>query len=429
MTRLFGFLGTIVVALLPSQAVPSQLLPLRVSADGDAPISVSVLSLPASLVEEEEGLRLVRALAVARPKRSILVLSDRSAPKDLPVAVRWARSTAALSAWPRDPFLFAWREPQAVLLQRPNAQAGREGDVAMAGEVLRHWPPEWSSRWGTPTLESSPVAFHAGNLLLDSGNLWVSLHSLEPEILKRLGRSTVPVDTFDTTAGVAAYVRAGEQAATALGEALSANPRWIHPLPSGVEAPRAMARIGAGAGVDLDSYVTFLTDLQVLVASLHEGAAALRDAPPSDFDALATFYELALRGESLRARLLVAGAPAGDPFGAYLDLVAGHLTAQGLRVTRLPLVRIPTSLFLDREGVDYDEFLLNWNNLVLEPSPGGLRAEGFELAFPSVDRAVERILEARGVLWTRLPPLRRSIVLGGGYRCASNHFRPPGAPR
>lgn len=396
--------------------------------DQDASISLTVVSQPSSLVEAGEGLRLIQALVAARPQRSVLVLSDRPAPTGLPATVRWATTSKGLSAWPRDPFLFAWRGTRPVLLQRPNLQAGREADAAMAGEVQRHWAPEWKARWQEPSLETSTVAFHAGQLLLDGRDLWLSLHSLEPEILSRLGRETVPVGEFSTAAGIAAYLRAAEGAAESLGRTLGADVRWIHPLPRGPGAPSAMANLGAGAGLDLDSYLTLLPGKRALVASLAAGIAAVGRAPAADLDSVASFFELGVRGEALRSRLLGAAAePSNSVLEAYLEVVARHLASAGLEVARTPLVRIPTTLFRDRAGVDYAEFHLTWNNLVLEPVDSGFRAEGFEMAFPSVDRAVEALLAERGVAWARLPPLRRSIVLGGGYRCASNHFRRPQA--
>jgi hypothetical protein len=188
-----------------------------------------------------------------------------------------------------------------------------------------------------------------------------------------------------------------------------------------------MATLGAGAGLDLDSYLTLLPGRRALVASLAAGIAAVERAPAGDLDSVARFFELGVRGEALRSRLLDAAEPSNSGLEGYLEVVARHLASLGLQVARTPLVRIPTTLFRDRAGVDYAEFHLTWNNLVLEPAGGGFRAEGFEMAFPSADRAVEALLAERGVAWARLPPLRRSIVLGGGYRCASNHFRQPQA--
>jgi hypothetical protein len=113
----------------------------------------------------------------------------------------------------------------------------------------------------------------------------------------------------------------------------------------------------------------------------------------------------------------------GRSLAVYLDLVAAHLAGRGLEVRRLPLLRVPTALLADRVGLTHPDFLLTWNNVVLELRAEGLQAEGFASAWTSGDRLASRTFADSGASLHLVPPLVHSIVLNGGYRCASNHLR------
>ena len=112
-----------------------------------------------------------------------------------------------------------------------------------------------------------------------------------------------------------------------------------------------------------------------------------------------------------------------DALGGFLDLVARQLASSGMAVRRLPLLSVPVALLADRSGLSHAEFLITWNNVVVESAPGKVRAEGFSYLLPSGDRAARDAFGALGVQLDLFPPLVRSIVLNGGYRCASNHLR------
>ena len=112
-----------------------------------------------------------------------------------------------------------------------------------------------------------------------------------------------------------------------------------------------------------------------------------------------------------------------DDLGAFLDLVARQLASSGMEVRRLPILTLPVALLADRSGLSHSGFLLTWNNVVVESRPGKIRAEGFSYLLPSGDRAARDAFGAFGVRLDLFPPLVRSIVLNGGYRCASNHLR------
>jgi hypothetical protein len=118
-------------------------------------------------------------------------------------------------------------------------------------------------------------------------------------------------------------------------------------------------------------------------------------------------------------------APRQAALESYLDLVSGELAADGMEVRRLPLVFVPTALLRDRRGVDHPDFLLTWNNVVVETRGGELRAEGFASRLPAADALAAATFAAAGAHLDLLPPLVHSVVLNGGYRCASNHLRGP----
>jgi hypothetical protein len=64
-------------------------------------------------------------------------------------------------------------------------------------------------------------------------------------------------------------------------------------------------------------------------------------------------------------------------------------------------------------------YLLTWNNVVLEPG----RAEGFASGIANADALARNAFKGAGYELVLFPPLKRSVELNGGYRCASNHVR------
>ncbi|HEY4642216.1 MAG TPA: hypothetical protein VII75_12790, partial [Thermoanaerobaculia bacterium] len=104
----------------------------------------------------------------------------------------------------------------------------------------------------------------------------------------------------------------------------------------------------------------------------------------------------------------------------FLDQTANDLVARGVKVRRLPLLMIPTSLLnSDDERPETPYFLVTANNVVLERN----RAEGFASGLPAVDSVARSTFKSAGYDLTVFPPLPRSVVLNGGYRCASNEVR------
>jgi hypothetical protein len=417
---------------------------LRFDDEAERPLTASVYSLPSAFFAAAAADAFLSAVRKAAPQRTLLVLTD------LPLHRALESRAHALgihlletygrpySPWPRDPFSLV-RTPAGGLrvLVRPNLQPGREEDAWLGPELVQNLPEEIDRAWGKATWTEAPVPFHNGQILPGRDAAWITLHTLEPRILALLGLARVPVETFETAAGLDRYVAAAHTAAEELSRLYGRPVRFVHPLPEPGSplAVRAalMRRLGGGAGYDLDSLVTFLPGKPsptALVADLAAGRKLLARAPAAERSALRTGYDLAPEGAALSAALTAAQeTPRAAALAGFLDLTAEHLAASGIRVLRLPLVRIPYALLRDPAGLPEgaagadQEFLLTWNNVVAEVRDGHLRAEGFASLLPSGDKAARDAFAAAGAHLDLFPPLVRSIVLNGGYRCASAHVR------
>lgn len=421
------------------------------------PIDASILSLPSGYLEPEDAARLLAALHRAAPERALVVLSDlpmrealeeRIAGSSLAGEVHWIETYGRpYSPWPRDPFTTA-RLPDGglVLVERPAYQGGREGDRWMAREVIQNLPPELDRAWGGEAgvrWGEAPFFFHNGHVLVADGSLWTSVHGLEREALEVLGLDRVPVETFDTVEGINRYLAAAHEAAREMADFYGLTGRPLPSLPrSDLPVPRypdprqqiaEMRAIGGGAGFDLDSLVTLLPGpggqgegggLQALVGDVGLGRELLGALGPEDREALrATYGFRPPAGELPGALTAFQGSPRAAGLDAFLDLTADHLEGQGMPVRRLPLLLAPVALLEDRDSYPHEDFVIGWQNAVLDPRPGGVRAEAFASGVPAGDaRAVAAYREA-GAELVLLPPLVRSVILNGGLRCASNQVR------
>jgi hypothetical protein len=421
----------------------------RFDADVAGRLAASVYSLPSFFFDLRAADAFLSAVRAAAPGRTLVVLTDsplreglagRAAALHLHLLSTYGR---AYSPWPRDPFALVHASAGAGgavrVLVRPNLQPGREEDAHLGPELVRGLPAALDLAWGKPTWSETPMPFHNGQVLLTPAAAWVTLHALEPRILKLLGLGRVPVESFATAAGIDRYLAAAGQAAGELATLYGRPVRFVHPLPeTGELAARGdlMRRIGGGAGYDLDSIVTFVPvrsaetsagkpeRLAALVADVAAGRALLAGATAADLDALRRGYGLEPAGAPLAAALAAAQAtPEVESLAAFLDLVARHLASQGMEVRRLPVLTVPVALLRERTGLSHESFLLTWNNVVVESPPAGVRAEGFSSLLPAGDRAARDAFGALDVHLDLFPPLVRSIVLNGGYRCASNHLR------
>lgn len=439
--------------------------PPRFDDDAEAAIAASVYSLPSSFFDSPVAAAFLAALRAMAPRRDLVVLTDLPSRRRLAACCSGPRLHLletygrGFSPWTRDPMSLTRRADGGVMvLVRPNAQPGREEDGYLGAQLVRQLPPALDRAWGGVRWEVAPVPFHNGQVLLTRDAAWISIHSLEPRILALLGIDRVPVESFATAAGIERYFAAARQAAAELAALYGRPVRFVHPLPPAVigGGDRQLAtsrdlilRAGGAAGYDLDSVLTLLPAAAAgssaaagrspgtrgrpavaLVASLAAGRALLAALTSEDWEALRRGYDLAAAGGELAAALGAAQrTPAAARLDGFLDLVAAHLGSQGFRVERLPLLTVPVTLLSDHEGVAGREFLLTWNNVVLETRDGQLRAEGFSSLLPAGDREARRVFTAAGCSLDLLPALVHSIVLNGGYRCASNHLRASPATR
>ncbi len=405
------------------------------------PITASIFSFPSNYFDAESARRLLAALRRIAPERTLVALTDVPMTWSLAAAARSLGVTLVetygrpYSPWPRDPFSAAIRPDGGLaLVERPYRQKDREEDFYMARELIQALPPALDRKWGEPVWGEAPIPFHNGHVLMAGGAAWVSLHSLERQILGILGLERVPVETFSTAAGIDRYVAAAHQAMRRMEELYAKPVHLVHPLPeSGPTAERSalMRRIGGGAGFDLDSIVTFLPGegdrLHALVADPAAGRRLLAGLDGDEWQTLSRVYGLTPAGDALTARLLAyQETPRTAALQGFLDLVAEHLTATGMRVLRLPLVLVPVALLPDSGELAFQDFVLGWNNVVVEIRGGRAHAEGFASLLPSGDRIAVATFARAGTDLDLLPPLVASVTHNGGYRCASNQVRAPG---
>jgi len=397
---------------------------LRFFDEAEDPLAASVYSLPSFFFSPEAAESFLAGVRRAVPDRTLIVLTD------VPLRRRLEGSGLKLrlletygrpySPWPRDPFSLVRSPSGAVrVLVRPNRQPEREEDASLGPELIQNLPEDLDRAWGGAAWAEAPVPFHNGQVLLTREAAWITLHTLEPHVLSALKLDRVPVETFSDAKGIDRYVTAVEKAAKEL-ETLYGRPvRFVHPLRS-VDGPTLMRRFAGGAGYDLDSIVTLLPGKKALVADADAGRKLLAKMTPEDWKSLREGYGLQPTGEALAPSVALDG---------FLNLVADHLRKEGMEVRRLPLLAVPVALLRNREGLTHDEFLITWNNVVAETRDGRLRAEGFASLIPTGDRMARETFAAAGAQLDLFPPLVRSVILNGGYRCASNHVRGVAAGR
>lgn len=301
----------------------------------------------------------------------------------------------------------------------------------MARELVQGLPEELDRQWGGVRWTIAPAPFHNGQVLVTPRAVWISIHSLESRILELMKVDRVPVESFKTEAGLRAYWSAADLAAAELASLYGRNSRFVHPRPDGMMRGFAhkMNVLGGGAGFDLDSLLTLAPGrdgvLRALVADITPAVQALGRISPEEWRHFATRYGISPPLDRLASVLgrYQQGARAAHLDG-YLDMVAEHLAAEGMEVHRLPLLLIPTSLLEDTTDLAHQDFLITWNNVVLEQRGAAVRAEGFSSELATLDGLVQREFARAGIKLLQFPLLTRSVVLNGGYRCASNHSRP-----
>jgi hypothetical protein len=375
---------------------------IKMPDDNSGPIEASFYSLNSTFFTHDEVERFLESVHKASPDRKIIVIADAAMSKNLDANITVIPDRSrAFTPWPRDPFIVARRSNGSVVfVDRPNVQPDREEDQNMVRAVLQELPSTMDRAWKKPVWTVAPLPFHNGNILLTSKAVWISIYTVETRVLSNLGLDRVPVETFNDPVMAERYVGSVRQAADELGQLFHRPVRFVHPL-------SGLLRLSGGAGIDLDSIATILPPRTALVGDLRLGAAEAT----KDLSALGRVYGISDPKQVIDAR--------AEKLQQFLDIVADELARDGMTVRRLPLLNVPASL----AGTPSD-FLITWNNVVLEKRGKLRRAEGFASLLPSADAYARKVFETSGYKLDYFPPLVRSIMLGGGYRCASNHLRP-----
>ncbi|HEV7487652.1 MAG TPA: hypothetical protein VGQ65_18440 [Thermoanaerobaculia bacterium] len=390
---------------------------------GNEPIEASIYSINSRFVTPDDAKRFLTAVRAAVPQRRIVVIGDEAIQSALRkdfVALRIDfidNLNRPLTPWPRDPFSIAHAANGGlVFINRPNMQRNREEDATMVRVLLNGLPKSLDDRW-KPRWTTGAMLFHNGQILLTPKAVWISMHSVEFRALELLGIDHVPVERFESAEGIARYTNAVQRAANELSKLYDRPVRFVHELP---HTPQQIEVLSGGAGFDLDSIVTLLPQvggsIDALVGDVSLGATLAASA--NEWQQLEKTYSLTANTRD--AVLNFQRDPSAIGLQRFLDQTAHDLAAHGIKVRRLPLLMIPTSLLIhDDERPETPYFLVTANNVVLERN----RAEGFGSGLPIVDSAARSAFKSAGYDLTLFPPLPRSVVLNGGYRCASNEVR------
>jgi hypothetical protein len=408
----------------------------RFNDDYTLPIEATVYSLPSNFFDAAEVIVFLKNLRDVSPRREILVLVD------LPLREQLSTAAAGLgihliethgrsyTPWPRDPFSLVRRNDEGVMaLVRPSGQAGRSEDLSMGRELVQGLPPAIDDSWREIRWAWAPVPFHNGQVLLSPGHAWVSLHSLEPRILELLERDRVPGESFFGPDSVwPDYLLALRRAAGELEALYGRSLRFVHPLPDRFESPVQVEIMGGGAGFDLDSLLTIVEGADgsevALIGDVAAGTSLLQNLPDDDLETFRAGFGLSPPPQALRRALISAqDSDRARRLRAFMDLMDSWQREEGLVVLRLPLFLVPVELLIERDGINHEDFIITWTNVVLENLEGRHRAEGFSNLLPMGDRLSREVFHQAGYEMNFIPPLVRSIILNGGYRCASQSLR------
>jgi hypothetical protein len=392
------------------------------TSSGNEPIEASIYSINSRFVKPDEAKRFLMAVRASAPKRRIVVIGDEAIQTALQKDLAALRIdfiddfNRPLTPWPRDPFTIA-RAPNGglVFINRPNQQHNREEDASMVRVLLNGLPKALDDRW-KPRWTTGATSFHNGQILPTPKAIWISMHSVEFRALELLGIDHVPVEQFGSANGIASYVDAVQRAANELSKLYNRPVRFVHELP---HTPQQIEILGGGAGFDLDSIVTLLPhadgSIDALVGDVSLGTTLAASA--NEWQDLQKTYSLTANARDAVVNL--QSDPSSIGLQRFLDRCASDLAARGMKVRRLPLLMVPTSTLIDEDRPETPYFLVTANNVVLERN----RAEGFASGLPLVDSAARSTFKSAGYDLTLFPLLPRSVVLNGGYRCASNEVR------
>ena len=400
--------------------------------DATEAIAASIYSFPGPFLDPAGVARLMKEMRRVRPGRELIALVDL--PMRTAIAAAGEGWTLVethgreFSPWPRDPFSVLRRADGGLtFLVRPNVQRQRGADNDMALELIQGLPARLDAAWREPTWTRAPAPFHNGQVLLMPGGAWITIHSVGARVLQMLGLTSAPAEG----APADEWRRYRQAALDAAGElaALYRRPvKFVHALPETL-APGGIATLAGGGGLDLDSIVTMLPQadgtLRALVGDVRLGERLLSEAPDEEIARFAATYGLAPGGANdLRRRLLAAQqTPRAMGLARFLDEAAAHLRREVAGVERVPLLLVAVASLADAARFQHEDFLITWNNVVLETVDGARRAEGFASGLAAGDRRATDAFARAGYTLDYLPVLAESVILNGGYRCASQHVR------
>jgi len=408
-------------------------------AEGAGAIETSFYSLPSAFFTFDQAETFLRGVRQLDSRRAVVVLSDLN--QDFPfknlcdsLGIHLIETHGReYSPWLRDPISF-FRDGDGglVILQRPNIQVQREEDFTIGREIIQGLPNRLDQRYGGVHWSTAETAFHNGKILLTPAKVWIALDALEVRILDIIGLDSIPVESFQSEAGLARFAEAIKQAVEEMERLFHRPVHFVHPkAEDGDLARRREALMLAGGlfGYDLDSLMALMPRDEgyvAWVADLQPGDALVAKTAKADLDAF--IEQMGFRPDSeafRRETLAYHGEDEARALDRSLDWVAEHLAKnEGMTVIRLPLVLVPPRLIQNQARYgDADNVVVTWTNVVFNQTASGDRAEGFSSLLPEGDRIAREAFERGGCRLDLLPPLVDSIMLGGGYRCASKHLR------
>jgi hypothetical protein len=411
--------------------------PLRIPDDYASPIEATVFVLPSRFFTPAAVETFLAAQREATPGRRLVVIAD----DDMKNAVSeklgrsridWIDSFGRdFTPWPRDPFTVARRGDNGVVfLTRPNLQEGREEDANMPRQIISGASDSLDRALGTMQWTVASTAFHNGQVLLTPDAAWITLHALEVRNLERMGRRAIPRKQFDTSKGIDDYLALSKKSIAELEKLYGRKVRVIHSLPESGKWPERKKLIDViygGADFDLDSLVTLIPGEDgkwtAFVADLTLDEELFRTTPEEEWTRFRSAYGIASSVDLPAALAEAQRTKRAKGLDAFVDLIAQSLEREGMTVERLPLLLVPVPLLADTATLKHRDFVVGWNNVVFERAGSRLRANAFATHLDSVDRDVVARFRAAGVDLQLLPPLVRSVILNGGYRCASNNVR------
>ncbi len=428
------------------------LVPLSCT-DGVSPLQALLFSFPSSMFDAEDCIALLDSVHQSSPSVALAVISDYTA-NDGTAAESFRAEARALGAyliaplgpspspWLRDPILVGRdSDQQLVLINRAGSQQGREQDQNIPRQLIQGTPSEFESLTGPLFWSQAPFHFHGGHLLFTPESPWISVHSIETQILKRLNLQGIDVQKLNDIDGWNSFSEAANASAEELGKLGGHRVQWVHPWPStppGMEHSEFVRCLGGGNDIDLDTLLTILpggpSDTAIL-GDLDQGGELLGTVSDEELAEFSRRFQIRVPPRDLRDALTrwkrsarVAG------LSAFLELVATHLRTNGLRVRRTPMLMIPTPLIANHPKFAAEQphahFPIGFSNVVLdsqsapnEPTERRLRAHSFESCLPIFDAEARRVFAEAECDLILHPALVESIISEGGFRCATQEIR------